>query len=120
MQRYMPHPHRCFLSHLAKNPRPLRDFVMTACSEDTPANSAMKEAYNKAVSSLKEFRDSHMVIAGLYIIGPARRAAEALVHDTSVSSSASLKDRAITGTGGTDLLSFLKGVKKQTVLTLIT
>ncbi|RDB28528.1 Indoleamine 2,3-dioxygenase 1 [Hypsizygus marmoreus] len=71
MQTYMPKNHRLFLDHLASNPRPLRAFVMAS------KDAELHEAYNRAVLSLKEFRDAHMIIVTLYILGPARRAAKA-------------------------------------------
>jgi hypothetical protein len=69
MQTYM--PHRLFLNHLKTNPRPLRTFVMDRNDE------ALMMAFNLAVIALKEFRDAHIIIAALYILGPARRAAAA-------------------------------------------
>ena len=68
MQSYMPKNHRLFLDHLKSNPRPLRTFVMDK------NDKALALAFNRAVLALKEFRDAHMIIAALYILGPARRA----------------------------------------------
>ncbi|KAJ4480312.1 Indoleamine 2,3-dioxygenase [Lentinula lateritia] len=145
MQRYMPRQHRQFLDHLAKNPRPLREFVMSASSMDPNDGAlALKEAYNHVVMSLKEFRDSHMIIATLYIMGPARRAAAVAatslvtpiskteaqagpkvsntVQTVPEATHTQVTDDAtvgITGTGGTDLVEFLKGVRNQTIRTLL-
>ncbi|KAF5391581.1 hypothetical protein D9757_002506 [Collybiopsis confluens] len=130
MQRYMPHHHRCFLDHLSKNPRPLREFVLSSSSLSSgqSTDGRLKDAYNKAVMALKEFRDAHMVIAALYIIGPARRAAAAQTAvgqeqidatQTSDLTSPTL-EVALTGTGGTYLVQFLKGVRNQTFRTLLT
>lgn len=107
MQRYMPRRHREFLNHLASTSRPLRAFVLASGA------SALLEAYNAAVLSLKEFRDAHMVIATLYIINPARKALKALVSE-DVEARVPLK-----GTGGTDLVQFLKGTRDRTKATLI-
>ncbi|KAJ4467570.1 Indoleamine 2,3-dioxygenase [Lentinula aciculospora] len=121
MQRYMPRQHRRFLDHLGKNPRSLREFVLTTSSRDHD-DGALKEAYNKVLVSLKEFRDSHMVIAALYIIGPARRAAEAFASSTAgeamIAEPMNDAVTGITGTGGTDLVRFLKGVRHQTIRTM--
>ncbi|KIK52428.1 hypothetical protein GYMLUDRAFT_64259 [Collybiopsis luxurians FD-317 M1] len=138
MQRYMPHHHRCFLDHLSKNPRPLRDFVVSSSStKESGGGERLKEAYNQAVMALKEFRDAHMIIAALYIIGPARRAADQarsldnplaegksneLEHnDSTINWTQPLNsdDRALTGTGGTNLVQFLKGVRSRTFDTLL-
>lgn len=102
MQSYMPKNHRLFLDHLKVNPRPLRNFVMDADDAELLA------AYNHAVKSLKEFRDAHMIIATLYIVGPARRAARLAPQDGPMK-----------GTGGTDLVKFLKDTRARTTETLL-
>ena len=112
MQTYMPKNHRSFLDHLKSNPRPLRMFVMERNDE------TLSMAFNRSVLALKEFRDAHMIIAALYILGPARRAArrrlEAAENDENVTSCQTLK-----GTGGTDLISFLNDTRSRTKETLI-
>ena len=100
MQRYMSRHHRAFLTHLStKNPRPLRALVLA--SED----AALMEAYNCAVRALKEFRDAHMAVVGMYILGPARKVTAAQSEE---------RGEALKGTGGTDLVKFLKGVRDKT------
>ncbi|TFK36761.1 tryptophan 2,3-dioxygenase [Crucibulum laeve] len=103
MQSYMPRHHRNFLNHLANNPRPLRSMVTTWATK----NPALLEAYNIAVTALKEFRDGHMIIVTQYIIAPARRrVAEVLSGEAN--------EKPLKGTGGTELVRFLKGVRDQT------
>ncbi|CAA7271431.1 unnamed protein product [Cyclocybe aegerita] len=130
MQTYMPRHHRAFLAHLANNPRPLRDLVFTAATSDngqTKDGAALLDAYNGAVMALKEFRDAHMIIVTLYVIGPARHAQKALQESGQPIPTASDyvqqapnddtigKDQeGLKGTGGTDLVQFLKGVRDQT------
>ena len=124
MRAYMPRHHRAFLNHLRTNPRPLRAFVDRALEE---GDVSILEAYNAAVRSMKEFRDAHMIIVGLYIIGPARHAGR-----TSSVSGREAREGKITeafhtddgiqglkGTGGTDLVKFLKGVRDQTADTYL-
>ncbi|KAG6873476.1 hypothetical protein C0995_015179 [Termitomyces sp. Mi166 len=109
MQTYMPRNHRLFLDHLTFNPRPLRTFVMSS------GDDCLHKAYNSSVLALKEFRDAHMIIATLYILGPARRAAK-LAETTNKN----LKDRRpLLGTGGTDLVKFLKDTRACTSATMI-
>jgi len=110
MQAYMPRHHRAFLAHLAASPRPLRAFVENAADgeEDevgqTSSSCALREAYNDAVLALKEFRDAHIQIVALYIVGPSRRGRrEGECHE-----------RRLRGTGGTQLVRFLKGVRDRT------
>jgi indoleamine 2,3-dioxygenase len=121
MQLYMPR-HQCnFLDHLASNPRPLRDLVATASTPSSPPatsssdGKALLDAYNSTVVALKEFRDAHMIIVALYIVGPARRReAGTPAPEKSGSANAPLK-----GTGGSDLIQFLKGVRERTHAAII-
>ncbi|KAG6876916.1 hypothetical protein C0993_012085 [Termitomyces sp. T159_Od127] len=106
MQAYMPQDHRFFLDHLASNPRPLRAFVMAS------GDDYLYKAYNSAVLALKEFRDAHMIIATLYILGPARRAA--MLAETN-----QRDKQPLLGTGGTDLIKFLKDTRARTSATMI-
>ena len=112
MQLYMPRNHRLFLDHIKANPRPLRAFVMDA------HDAGLLEAYNNAVLALKEFRDAHMIIAALYILGPARRAKAAAIGRDVVISNAMESD-GVKGTGGTDLVKFLKDIRNRTGNTVI-
>jgi indoleamine 2,3-dioxygenase len=112
MQTYMPKSHRSFLDHLKSNPRPLRMFVMDK------SDKALSMAFNRAVLALKEFRDAHMVIAALYILGPARRAEkrrlEVAEENENVTPCHTLK-----GTGGTDFVKILKDTRNRTKETLV-
>ncbi|KAF9449441.1 Indoleamine 2,3-dioxygenase [Macrolepiota fuliginosa MF-IS2] len=145
MRAYMPRHHRAFLNHLRGNQRPLRALVQKATEER--CDSPILEAYNGALKALKEFRDAHMVVVALYIIGPARRAVKGVAHaaindamkptpalngvvpserDEEAYHSVDKKEtmektyngyedkEALKGTGGTDLVRFLKGVRDQT------
>ena len=118
MRLYMPRHHRAFLTHLETNPRPLRQLVISvspaaAADSDEDGKSLLK-AYNDAVLSLKEFRDTHMIIVALFIIGPARRNPDSDQVDPTRGGKLLLK-----GTGGTDVVRFLKGVRDQTGEALI-
>jgi indoleamine 2,3-dioxygenase len=108
MQKYMPRHHRAFLTHLSSTRYPLRPFVLSQ------SDSELTEAFNEAVGSMKKFRDAHMQIIALYIIVPARK-----VHagDAKPSSSSQAQGggKALKGTGGTDLVRFLKDVRDKTV-----
>ena len=110
MQSYMPRHHRLFLNHLSCSPRPLREFVLSA------NHPHLLEAYNAAVLALKEFRDAHMIIATLYIVGPARRAAKAVQEDAK---SGLPECKPLIGTGGTALVKFLKDVRDRTTEALL-
>lgn len=103
MQLYMPRHHRAFLRHLQSNPRPLRKLVEQADDE------ALREAYDAAVTALKEFRDEHVRIVASYILLPSRRRAQ-LRED---------REGVPLGTGGTDAFQFVKGVRDQTAGALL-
>jgi indoleamine 2,3-dioxygenase len=118
MQSYMPRHHRAFLRHLSANPRPLRALVTARAA----AHPALLAAYNAAVRALKGFRDAHMRIVALYIVGPSAREgrvgmrgekgrwlAEGEGEETAGEGQVELK-----GTGGTELVRFLKGVRDRT------
>ena len=121
MQSYMPRNHQIFLDHLKANPRPLRDFVKNN------SDHGLLEAYNRAVLALKEFRDAHMIIATLYILGPARRAAKLASQYAGKSpyikqpepSLESDERKVLKGTGGTDLVKFLKDTRTRTTNTVL-
>jgi indoleamine 2,3-dioxygenase len=144
MRAYMPRHHRNFLRHLGAAPRPLRAAVAWM------GDAALTEAYNAAVDGLRRFRDAHLRIVALYIVGPSHRGG---AHHTSATAStpraqvaiaaadevataevctgqksigtgtgigigevtaAVAAPRLLRGTGGTDLIKFLKGVRDHT------
>ena len=126
MQSYMPRHHRAFLRHLAANPRPLRALVESESgplrqtedglqSTEGQRSPELLAGYNAAVTALREFRDAHLRIVAMYIIGPARRvdagnrAIPELSTDATVHASVNEK-----GTGGTNAMMFLKGVRDLT------
>ncbi|KXN87280.1 Indoleamine 2,3-dioxygenase [Leucoagaricus sp. SymC.cos] len=137
MRAYMPRHHRAFLNHLKANPRPLRELVERAVEEDH--GSPILGAYNAALKSLKEFRDAHMIVVALYIIGPARRAGKGsatggsripkkvergnvrVKEEQMMGKAFKVEDETedLKGTGGTDLVKFLKGVRDQTADTYL-
>lgn len=92
----------------------------------------LREAYNEALNSLKHLRDEHMRIATLYIVSQMRKSppaefaklSEALTltktnNVQSMTSEEEGEESAQTsgakGTGGTDLVSFLRDCRKNTV-----
>jgi indoleamine 2,3-dioxygenase len=112
MQLYMPRHHRNFLNHLAATPRPLRDFVETSKDSEYP----ILDAYNAAVIALKQLRDAHLIIVTQYIVGPARQAEPGTLDDTRIVSEFVEGDGEdnLKGTGGTNLMKFLKDVRNGT------
>ncbi|KAG2110254.1 Indoleamine 2,3-dioxygenase [Suillus discolor] len=107
MQIYMPRHHRNFLRHLSTNPRPVRTFVM-----QTRPDINLLDAYNSAVQSVKQFRDAHIKIVAIYIIAPAARERTELRHADPEAKE--VGKQVLKGTGGTDLVRFLKDVRDKT------
>ena len=122
MQSYMPRRHRAFLDHLKANPRPVRNIVEcsnpVAVPEELGVRDGLKDAYNAAVMALKRFRDEHLRIATLYIVTQARRGSTPATpqHQDEPATERRPKDR---GTGGTELVPFLKGVRDSTAATVL-
>ncbi|KAF9449442.1 Indoleamine 2,3-dioxygenase [Macrolepiota fuliginosa MF-IS2] len=141
VRSYMPYQHREYLERLRNNQHQLRALVRGVVAEEQ--DSLVVKAYDSAVKALKEFRDAHMIIVTLYVIGPARRAGKksaTVVADSQATPGATRKsgvgsseetdtrlmeqafggngesDDALKGTGGTDLVRFLKGIRDQTAL----
>lgn len=117
MRLYMPRHHRNFLIHLEKNPRPLRQLVTSISSGASESDQALLKAYNDTVLSLKELRNAHMNIVALFIIGPAHL--DRLISTSDHVGFARDKELLLKGTGGTDVVRFLKGIRDRTGDTLI-
>lgn len=96
MRTYMPPAHQNFLRSLETGPS-VREFVL---SED---NESLRSIYDKCVKAMVSLRNYHLKIVADYIVGPSRRSA---CKETSETSNK--------GTGGTDVLVFLKTVKNKT------
>lgn len=103
----MPGPHRRFLENLTTRSN-IRSFILSSGE-----NSPERQAYNAAVNELKNFRDTHIQMVTRYIVLAARKSAPAQdagkvnlatvsmhVHDE--------QNHTLSGTGGTDLMPFLK------------
>ncbi|PCG98105.1 Indoleamine 2,3-dioxygenase [Penicillium occitanis (nom. inval.)] len=127
MRNYMPGPHRRFLEYIASIAN-IRPYALSL-----PASSDVRQAYNAVVMKLGGFRDKHIQIVSRYIILPASRPAPetskykdvkknrvnlaSATSDTAHSESNCAKPRkekVFYGTGGTDLIPFLKATRDET------
>lgn len=88
MRAYMPREHSALVSHIEQGPS-LSDFCM--------ANAELKKLRDEALAHLTEFRNLHLKIVAIYIMGPARKAGQ-----------------SSRGTGGTNPMIFLKEVRDHT------
>lgn len=126
MMLYMPCRHRAFLQERMLNQAKgtsLREFVHARAEGE--GGLQLLEAYNAAVKAMKEFRDGHMIISVMYIVNPARKAQKARaarealnvpsVDEEKEELQEKVNDGAyvLRGTGGTDLVQFLKDVRDR-------
>lgn len=89
MREALPGAFQQFIKDLAAGPS-IRSFVFSA--QSLPE---LKAEFNSCLNNLKLFRDLHLQIATQYIVNQKKGA-------------------GIVGTGGTDLIPFLKQVRKET------
>ncbi|KAL1772998.1 indoleamine 2,3-dioxygenase 2 [Sigmodon hispidus] len=102
MRDYMPPSHKAFLEDLHSAPS-LRNYVLTSGAE------CCLMAYNQCVEALTELRSYHINMVARYIISAAVKARSRMLNHLSPHA---LEDR---GTGGTEVLSFLKSVREKTM-----
>lgn len=124
-------------------PHPIRSLALKAKSEEH--NEGLPAAYDNALKVLKALRDEHMKIAYLYIVAQARGsppdayaplpkrftgnpavdrrlAAKATEAEADAALDTNSKDNGggAKGTGGTDLVTFLRDCRVNTIDALIT
>lgn len=108
MRNYMPGPHRRFLQHIESIAN-IRQYVENA------AASEVTKAYNLAVKELSNFRDIHIQIVARYIIMPSKHQASNGIPGMNLAvASANGSARSLHGTGGTELLPFLRQSRDET------
>lgn len=111
MRKYMPQAHRLFLKHWTSTAR-LQEYVHRA---DVPP--AISAVFNQTVDAMTAFRDEHTRIVARYIVLPSRESSSGTVvankNIASVSSEEDAQSR-LKGTGGTELMSFLKQTRDET------
>jgi len=98
----MPGSHRRFLEDLQRVSN-IREFVSDA--PNTKEGKELREAYDACLAGLRRFRDIHIQIVGRYIINPSSK------RQTVKKSNPGGE----TGTGGTQLIPFLKQVREETM-----
>ncbi|XP_047198182.1 indoleamine 2,3-dioxygenase 2 [Hippoglossus stenolepis] len=104
MRDYMPPAHRQLIETLSALP-PLRDLISSCSSSD------LCQAYNTCVSALVDLRSYHLNIVTKYIVMPAN---QARAVSCPLGGMATLK-----GTGGSNLMVFLKSARNNTQKSLI-
>lgn len=114
----MPESHADFLAYVGTLPS-LRSYVHA-----NPLEPGLTEAYNAAVTKLSEFRDRHILIVTRYIIIPSRTKMNkdepgavknlATVSMKKDSEEGSIDGPKLHGTGGTQLIPFLRQTRDET------
>ncbi|MEQ2258573.1 hypothetical protein XENORESO_021942 [Xenotaenia resolanae] len=107
MRDYMPPAHRHLIETLSVCPS-LRDFIMTCSSSD------LCQGYNSCVSALVDLRSYHLNTVAKYVIVPGNRARSMGCPLRGVGTALNT-----TGTGGSNLMVFLKSVRNTTQKALI-
>ncbi|ELU40239.1 IDO domain-containing protein [Rhizoctonia solani AG-1 IA] len=80
--------------------------------ESSPGERAVIGGYNATVRELEGFRNEHIKIVTLYVIGPARRAQQTTAGGAE-------DDSQMRGTGGSNLARLLKGMRDDTKRTTL-
>jgi len=104
MREYMYRPHREFLAHLERTTSTktnIRQFL-NHLSLPSPAADKVKAAYNECLEHLQTFRTAHISVVAEYIMSQQKNG----VSTNSIEGNAGGK-----GTGGTDLMQFLKPLR---------
>ena len=112
MRQYMPGPHRRFLEEISSITN-----IQRLAMADTPhpLQIELRLAYQAAIQALSDFRGIHMQIVARYIIIPSRQASMPGRMNLAVASQADRSSsKGLTGTGGTDLIPFLKQTREET------
>ncbi|BFZ58065.1 Indoleamine 2,3-dioxygenase [Savitreella phatthalungensis] len=124
MRNYMPANHRRFLEHLEQVAN-IREFCL-----EHKDDAILSEAYDACLAMLKAFRDKHLAIVSRFILIPASNARRQASADSrpgtgisATSGTSTPKGLAsvisesrsqLKGTGGTNLMAFLKQTRDET------
>ncbi|XP_044516784.1 indoleamine 2,3-dioxygenase 1 isoform X2 [Gracilinanus agilis] len=100
MRDYMPSSHKAFLEAVASGPS-VREFCLSSKDAD------LKEIYDECIQALVDLRDYHLQVVTKYIIIPSSRLKNNANREK-------VKENEEKGTGGTDLMNFLKSVRNTT------
>ncbi|KZZ89630.1 indoleamine 2,3-dioxygenase pyrrole 2,3-dioxygenase [Moelleriella libera RCEF 2490] len=115
VREYMPGPHRRFLVQVARMGS-IRELALLepTCDEQR----RLRQAYTAAADALSDFRDKHIQLVTRYIIIPSRQPwTEGVARRQNLASSSSSThkvEQGLMGTGGTQLIPFLRTSRDET------
>ena len=112
---YMPSPHRKFLDIVSRLDS-IKDFAHS--TSKSLAQKHLLQSYQDATTAFGDFRQAHMQMVTRYIIVPSRKPSPSSTSGVNLAT-ASLhvnggSTTELTGTGGTDLIPFLKTTRDDT------
>lgn len=99
----MPGKHREFLQAVSAQAS-IRPFV-----EQRAADEHLRSVYDACLEKLRSWRGSHIAVVSKYVVRPAREAQK------SASESSAGGEGGLHGTGGSDLVTFLRQSRDETV-----
>ncbi|KAK5636916.1 hypothetical protein RRF57_012628 [Xylaria bambusicola] len=114
---YMPGPHRKFLAIVSQLDS-IKDFVYSA--PKSLEQQQLLQAYQGATKAFGDFRQAHIQMVTRYIVVPSRKPCPSSSLGTGMNlATVSLAANGgiqteLTGTGGTDLIPFLKSTRDNT------
>lgn len=109
MRTYMPVEQRDILS-LVEAKRSLGDFVA-----DHAEARGLLDAYNDVLEELAKWRSKHIGVVTTHIVNQARKEKQQNVPAKQITDGLAVKDEGdLQGTGGSALIPFLKGARKDT------
>ena len=111
VRKYMPGPHREFLLYTA-GLRSIRELALLPSKTDEQRR--LRIAYTGATDALSDFRNKHIKIVTRYIVIPSKKPWSG-TRQGLASSSLSRASGELIGTGGTNLISFLREARDKTI-----
>ncbi|ESO84723.1 hypothetical protein LOTGIDRAFT_236096 [Lottia gigantea] len=98
MRKYMLPKHRQFIEDIENLPRQLSEMVLTTYNDE------LKKVYNSCIESVTQFRSYHIQMVTKYIV----------IAASKQNSNKEFESLSKKGTGGTNLIPFLKGLRNDT------